>query len=392
MGATASRIACAGLGAILAGVLASGPVHAGEADGLGNGSSRETMIDQSGRYVVFASDATNLVGGDANRRSDIFWADLETGAIRLVSRGVGGAGANGASSAPRVSSGGRFVAFTSMASNLVAGDTNGKLDVFRADLKTGEILRVSLSSTGQAPGTWPSVDMSADGSKVVFVTWAPLVPQDRNGLPDVYLRDLPAGTTRLISVTPQGNQFVRPSTKPSISPNGQFVGFAATIGLHEGIFGWSAATGRTELVFDGGAFYSCLTPLASNAGVSYVGNLDYGDHYSTTAGRVAATPSTNSFSFVRDNSTWLTDVSTNGGRALISDGYGSSVIGKRTHMLYDPPNSIYPLNGQSISGDGRLVVGVAQERDAPTNYYDQVMLWNVETDDLTTVTRASASR
>src|SRR6185436_11213786 len=102
-----------------------------------NDDSGEASISGDGRYVVFSSTATNLAAGDANGfQADVFLKDTATGDIRLISNDVNGVGGNLASGRPVISSDGRYVAFYSNANNLVAGDTNGATDVFRKDLLT----------------------------------------------------------------------------------------------------------------------------------------------------------------------------------------------------------------------------------------------------------------
>jgi len=105
-------------------------------------------ISGNGRYVAFASEASNLVLGDTNNVSDVFVRDLLTGTTRRVSvNGSGGQGL-GESEYPSISPDGRYVAFASATADLVPGDTNGYLDVFVRDLKTGVTKRASLDSSG----------------------------------------------------------------------------------------------------------------------------------------------------------------------------------------------------------------------------------------------------
>ena len=96
----------------------------------------DPSVSDDGRYVAFASPATNLVAGDTNGQEDIFVHDNLTSVTVLISEAFGGGGANGSSRRPWLSSTGRYVAFQSLASNLVAGDANGTVDVFRVDRDT----------------------------------------------------------------------------------------------------------------------------------------------------------------------------------------------------------------------------------------------------------------
>jgi hypothetical protein len=124
--------------------------------------------------VVFTSTASNLVPGDANGVADVFVADLRTGQVRRVSEPAAGGEADGASGAPAISPDGRFVSFFSAASNLVPGDTNGVGDVFLRDLQTGRVVRVSVSSRGEQQNRsviapFEQVsDVTRDGRAVVF--------------------------------------------------------------------------------------------------------------------------------------------------------------------------------------------------------------------------------
>jgi Tol biopolymer transport system component len=157
----------------------------------GNGISLVPSISADGRYVAFVSDATNLVVGDGNGAADVFLRDLLTGTTTLVSVDSSGAQSNGASASPTISAAGRFVAFTSAATNLVQGDTNGWEDAFLHDNLLGNTVRVSVDSAGaQGNGLSRSPSMSADGRFVAFQSAASnLVAGDTNGWDDVFLRD-----------------------------------------------------------------------------------------------------------------------------------------------------------------------------------------------------------
>lgn len=199
--------------------LTTGDIHivtraAGDGlDGLANGTSSGGAISENGRYVAFTSRATNLVAGDANEWSDVFRKDMDTGEVVLVSSALDGTLGNGNSTAAAISANGRYVAFASLASNLVEGatDNNGRYDVFRKDLQTGEIIRISNSPDG-APGNGdsglfdlggaseaPRVFISADGRFVGFASSSSnLIRGDTNGLTDVFWVD----TTVMANRTP----------------------------------------------------------------------------------------------------------------------------------------------------------------------------------------------
>ena len=197
-----------------------------------NGRSDNPAVSADGRWVVFDSSASNLVQGDTDWTWDVFIRDLQTVTTTRISVGPGGVQANGYSSKPSISPDGRWVAFESSASNLVAGDTNGWADVFVRDLQLGTTTRASLGAGGvQANGHSSNAAISADGRWVAFLSDASnLVPGDTNG-PfwygfDVFVRDLQAGATTRANVGPGGaeaNDATRGS--PGISTDGRWVAF-----------------------------------------------------------------------------------------------------------------------------------------------------------------------
>src|SRR5262245_2496236 len=113
-----------------------------------NGASTAPVVSANGRLVAFVSEATNLAPFDTNGADDVFVRDLAKGTTTRVSVASNGAQGNGDSGQPAMTPDGRFVVFTSLASNLVAGDGNAARDVFLHDRKTGETTRVSVRSDG----------------------------------------------------------------------------------------------------------------------------------------------------------------------------------------------------------------------------------------------------
>ncbi len=194
-----------------------------------NGFSNWLAISADGRFVAFASEASNLVSGDTNGRGDIFVHDRQTGATERVSMDSAGNQADGGSDAPAISADGRFVAFVSEASNLVSGDSNGQSDVFAHDRQTGATERVSVDgAASQADGSSGEPAISADGRFVAFESTASnLVPGDANGQSDVFVRDRQAGATERVSVDSAGGQADSESSEPAISADGRFVAFAS---------------------------------------------------------------------------------------------------------------------------------------------------------------------
>jgi Tol biopolymer transport system component len=223
-------------------------VNSAGADGnptSGASSNLPISISATGRFVAFSDNAPSLVEGDRNFRYDVFVRDRVRGETTRVS--VSSAGAEGNDDAgffPSISANGRFVAFLSFASNLVAGDTNHRPDVFVHDRKRGQTTRVGVSSTG-AEANDGSIWLPAisDNGRVVafFSRSTNLVPNDHNGIADFFVRDLKRGETTRVSVssaeaeqTP-GRGVEQLGIVPAISHNGRFVAFfSASPNLVEG--------------------------------------------------------------------------------------------------------------------------------------------------------------
>ena len=199
----------------------------GDAGGLLDTNWGPPAISSDGRYVAFASSATNLVKGDRNGVADVFVRDRVAGTterVTMVNRKVE---ANGESSQPAISPDGRFVAFASFADNLVPADTNFTSDVFVADRTGGAPQRVSVSNTGQqGENRSESPSISADGRFVAFTSSSDaLVSGDLDGASDVFVRDRVAETTEGVSVAPTASGFGATSSSPAITPDGRFVAF-----------------------------------------------------------------------------------------------------------------------------------------------------------------------
>ena len=220
------------------------------------GSSAEGM-SANARYLVFRSDAANLVPGDTNRAEDVFLRDRRTHRTTRISVSNEGRQGNGPSQFSSITPDGRFVAFASDASNLVAGDTNGHTDIFLRDLKRGKTTRVSYGN-----GKAEQVAISATGRYVAFESAASnLVPLDTNNLPDIFLRDMRSGRTIRISVNSAGKQatgrrYSNGSNVPTISADGRYVAFhsdTANLVPHDtnrtfDIFVHDRVSGKTERV------------------------------------------------------------------------------------------------------------------------------------------------
>jgi Tol biopolymer transport system component len=156
----------------------------------GEDGSVDPAISADGRYVAFYSFARNLVPADTNGSPDVFLRDVQTGVTRRISISGTGAQGNGDSYTPAISPDGRYLAFESDASNLVPGDTNATTDVFVRDWGAGVTRRVSVSDSGvQGNKASGSAAIGSDDRQVAFHSWASnLVAGDTNGRFDIFVR------------------------------------------------------------------------------------------------------------------------------------------------------------------------------------------------------------
>jgi Tol biopolymer transport system component len=310
-----------------------------------NGHSAGSAISANGRYVAFTSEGTNVVAGDTNDAQDVFVRDRITGATTRVSISTRGTQANSDSFGPAaISANGRYVAFSSSATNLVAGVTGG---VFVRDRVAGTTTLVSVATSGaKADGGEPAI--SADGRYVAFISSASnLVAGDIDGWQDVFVRDRISRTTTRASVATRGTQANSDSFGPAaISANGRYVAFGSSAtnlvaGATGGVFVRDRVTGTTTLVSvaTGGAKASGAQPAISANGRyvafgSMASNLVVGD----TNGIVDV--------FVRDRVAGVTtrvNVSTRGAQAA--------------HTDLDPTRE--DSGEPTISADGRFVAFVS---------------------------------
>jgi len=195
-----------------------------------NNTSKRSSTSGDGRFIAFESDASNLVPNDTNSSTDIFVKDRQTGEVTRVSLDSNGAQANEGSGGAAISSDGRFVAFISDASNLVANDTNSTTDVFLRDRQTGITTRVSISTSGEQANDFSDfpLSISSDGRFFAFHSDASnLVANDTNITTDVFVHDNQTGVTERISIASDGTQANGSSFFPSISANGQFIVFTS---------------------------------------------------------------------------------------------------------------------------------------------------------------------
>jgi Tol biopolymer transport system component len=233
-------------------------ISVSSAETPGNGGSfGPAGIGGGGRYVVFTSSATNLVPGDTNGVGDIFVRDRRKGTTKRVSVSSNGLQGNGFSELPRISASGRYVLFSSEATNLVRGDTNGRRDVFVHDLYSGTTHRI----TSDVDGDHDPGGISSDGRFIGYLTTVndigtayvkdlrsgrvELVGTDatemslsadgrRAAVDDafgqIHFRDLTTGATDLVTVNVSGQPSSGSASHGAISANGRFVGFVSNAG------------------------------------------------------------------------------------------------------------------------------------------------------------------
>ncbi len=205
--------------------------------------SSDPSISFDGRLIAFASSASDLVAGDTNARYDIFVRDMQAGSTTRASVDSLGGEGNGDSLDPSISSNGRFVAFSSVATNLAPSDVNGHADVFVHDSQTGATVLASVGSTGiQANADCLNPSLSGDGRFVTFKSVATnLVVGDTNNQMDVFVRDLLLGTTQLVSVG-LATAANGASDRAAISADGRNISFVS--------FAGNLVTGDTNGTFD----------------------------------------------------------------------------------------------------------------------------------------------
>jgi hypothetical protein len=202
-------------------------VSVSSAGAEGNGPSYDASISADGRFVAFDSLASNLIATDTNSTYDVFVYDRRTDTTRRVSVSSAGGEGDGSSAEPSISAGGRFVAFSSFATNLVGNDTNLATDIFVHDRKTHTTKRASASSAGVEGNSGSGgTSISADGRFVAFESNSSnLVGNDTNGVMDIFVRDRMNNTTRRVSVSSAGVEANAMGGHATISADGRFVAF-----------------------------------------------------------------------------------------------------------------------------------------------------------------------
>lgn len=195
----------------------------------GNNYSNQASISGDGSYIAFKSEASSLLNGDNNDVSDIFRHDRLTGTTVLVSKADNGAAADEESSNPSISQNGRYVVFESASDLLSINDSNLSSDVYLRDLDAGLTRLVSVTPySNSGNGSSANAEVNSDGRYVAFSSDADnLVLGDDNQTTDIFLRDTVAKTTTRLSVNAAGVTGNGISSHAAVSDNGQFVAFVS---------------------------------------------------------------------------------------------------------------------------------------------------------------------
>jgi Tol biopolymer transport system component len=203
------------------------------AGSYGNANAAQFDLSADGRYLVFGSNASNLVANDTNGQPDIFVRDRLLNTTTLLSQAPGGTIANDGSLAPTISCDGAYVAFTSSASNLVSNDVNGAADVFLVDRVGGRTIDITFNGNATpnaANSRFPQ--LSCDGSTLLFYSAASnLVSNDTNGSIDIFTYDIYSGAMDRVNVSSSGTQSTRDAnadySSGALSYDGRYVVFSS---------------------------------------------------------------------------------------------------------------------------------------------------------------------
>ncbi|MDQ5901558.1 MAG: hypothetical protein QG580_273 [Patescibacteria group bacterium] len=300
--------------------------------GFSNGDSGSGGLSADGRYIVFDSEASNIIAGDTNAESDVFLYNIANDTIKKISTGLLGAEADGSSIGSMISEDGNYVVFWSNATNLVEGDTNNQLDVFRYSTQTEEIEIASLAdddSLGDSGSGFPSV--SSDGRYVSFVSAATnLVVGDTNSLEDVFIRDMDLGTTERVNVTSsEGQQTSGALNTSMMSSDGRYIAFSTNFpfdpaddnnnqdvyirDLQLGITEAISVDSDEQFIADSGAYNN-------NPGIGITEDGRYVIFGSFSGGFVSGDTNNTGDVFLRDRVSGITEIISTGDSGVIGNG------------------------------------------------------------------------
>jgi Tol biopolymer transport system component len=340
----------------------------------GNGDSVAPWISSGGRYILFSSSANNLTPGDNSQLGlDIFLRDRASNSTILVSANYSGTGGgNGSSISAMLSTNARYVAFQSDASDLLPGDTNGVSDIFVRDLQTGTNILVSVAVGGVfANGASTDPVMTPDGRWIAFISAATnLVAGDTNGIPDVFIRDLVAQTTTLVSVGANGANSVMDT--PVITPDGKHVAYFSTAkGIATGV---SASSSGEIYVRDR---LANVTIWASTNAATIVSSILHLDNMPSYHPALSADGNFVAFKTGWTNGSTAPS-SPGVAAALIfrcdlTAGTNSVISTNGIPSWFFPEDHVY---GPEISADGRFVTCVATNKTPASS--TSVQLWDAQ--------------
>ena len=287
-------------------------VNTGGAGGSAEIEGDLVSVSADGRYVVFTSYASDIVSGDTGLK-DVFLRDTLTNETKLVSKGVAGKG-NSSSEQAEISADGRYVIFNSSASNLVPNDTNGVIDVFRYEVATGNIDLVSATTTVRSNGNSGDASISGNGRYISFTSSATnLVSADNEGTKDIYWRDMVTGELAVLTAAGYSGEAVN----STISGDGRFVTFES--------------------------------PMSNLGGVSNsINNIFQADLYNNTMQRLT--------NFASNRSILLPSTSSDGKfvvfrtHAVITSDAGSDTLGYTDVFMLDVQANQYKLVSKNTSG------------------------------------------
>lgn len=334
-------------------------------------------ISGDGRHVAFASDASDLVNGDMNQLSDVFVKDLYTGSNVLVSITDSGSSGNGSSFEPVISGNGRYVTFTSFATNLCAGDVNNRSDVFVRDLQAGTTSLVSLNTAGTRGGNNDSYAprISSDGRFILFLSKATDVA---GGLPsgyeNLFVRDQQNSATCALTTTGQ--------SLASMTPDGNFIAYTTSSGT--AILFWDSQADKTIVIHSVASTVRDLVispdgnRIVYSSGSSYA--LSVWDRVGNKDSLIVSGAMDTRFSANGQFLTYVTSVN------FIRQVYLYNFQTSTSVLVSHQTNSASPANNRSelpdISADGRFVVYRSLASDivaGDTNGVSDVFLYDSKT-------------
>lgn len=315
----------------------------------GDGRSYDATISGDGRFVAFASEATNLVEGDTNAFADVFLHDRDSGETTRVSVAPDGSQVACNSWDPTISDDGSTLSFTSGGDGLVPGDEAPLAGVFALDVATGTIERVSVSSDGtELDGVAEMSDLSSDGRFVAFVSDAgDLVAGDSNGIDDVFVRDREQGTTTRVSVSSEGGQASNYSGSPSMSGDGRYVAF------------FSLATDLVE--HDGNDRFDVLLHDRGSGETSLVSVDASGEQADESSASPSISADGRFVAYVSDATNLVAGDGNGAGDVIVRELAGGRQ--RRVSVASDGQEGDGPSMSPSISRDGAVVAFVSSATD-----------------------------